>query len=89
MDKQAAAACGQPLLMNAYRQVASEQDGRSRSNVCDGRRHGRKTALLNIKNTMSRLFESGIMPIINENDSVATHDLRVWIMTAFCKGGPR
>tara|TARA_R110000851_G_scaffold17858_1_gene56357 strand:- start:171 stop:1028 length:858 start_codon:yes stop_codon:yes gene_type:complete len=32
---------------------------------------------LNIKNTMMKLFENDILPIINENDSVATRDLRV------------
>ncbi|MFT5626746.1 MAG: glutamate 5-kinase [Lentimonas sp.] len=77
MDKQAAAACGQPLLMNAYRQVASEHGmdvGQMLVTVDDMEERRR---FLNIKNTMSRLFESGIMPIINENDSVATHDLRV------------
>ena len=77
MDKQAAAACGQPLLMNAYRQVASEHGmdvGQMLVTVDDMEERRR---FLNIKNTMSRLFESDIMPIINENDSVATHDLRV------------
>ena len=68
MDKQAAAACGQPLLMNAYRQVASEHGmdvGQMLVTVDDMEERRR---FLNIKN---------IMPIINENDSVATHDLRV------------
>jgi glutamate 5-kinase len=32
---------------------------------------------LNIKNTMLRLFENNIMPIINENDSITTRELRV------------
>jgi glutamate 5-kinase len=77
MDKQAAAACGQPLLMNAYRQVASEHGmGVGQMLVTAGDMEERRR-FLNIKNTMSRLFESDIMPIINENDSVATHDLRV------------
>ncbi|SDZ60094.1 glutamate 5-kinase [Jannaschia faecimaris] len=77
LDKQAAAACGQPLLMNAYRQVASEHGmGVAQMLVTVGDMEERRR-FLNIKNTMLRLFENDILPIINENDSVATHDLRV------------
>lgn len=77
LDKQAAAACGQPLLMNAYRQVASEYDlDVAQMLVTVGDMEERRR-FLNIKNTMLRLFESDILPIINENDSIATHDLRV------------
>jgi len=77
LDKQAAAACGQPLLMNAYRQIASEHNmGVAQMLVTvDDMEDQRR--FLNIKNTMMRLFENDIMPIINENDSVATRDLRV------------
>jgi len=77
MDKQAAAACGQPLLMNAYRQVASEHGmDVAQMLVTAGDLEDRRR-FLNVKNTMMRLLESDILPIINENDSVATHDLRV------------
>jgi len=77
LDKQAAAACGQPLLMNAYRQIASEHnmDVAQMLVTVDDMEDRRR--FLNIKNTMMRLFENDIMPIINENDSVATRDLRV------------
>ena len=77
MDKQAAAACGQPLLMNAYRQVASEHGMDVAQMLVTAGDMEERRRFLNIKNTMLRLFESDIMPIINENDSVATHDLRV------------
>jgi glutamate 5-kinase len=77
MDKQAAAACGQPLLMNAYRQVASEHGMDVAQMLVTVGDMEERRRFLNIKNTMLRLFESDILPIINENDSVATHDLRV------------
>ena len=77
LDKQAAAACGQPLLMNAYRQIASEHNMDVAQMLVTAEDMEVRRRFLNIKNTMMRLFESGIMPIINENDSVATHDLRV------------
>ncbi|MEI4260156.1 glutamate 5-kinase [Roseovarius sp. D0-M9] len=77
MDKQAAAACGQPLLMNAYRQVASEQDMNVAQMLVTVEDMEERRRFLNIKNTMLRLLESNILPIVNENDSIATRDLRV------------
>ncbi|SHF61341.1 glutamate 5-kinase [Loktanella atrilutea] len=77
LDKQAAAACGQPLLMNAYRQIASEHNMDVAQMLVSVGDMEERRRFLNIKNTMLRLFENGILPIINENDSVATRDLRV------------
>jgi glutamate 5-kinase len=77
MDKQAAAACGQPLLMNAYRQVASEHGMDIAQMLVTVEDMEDRRRFLNIKNTMMRLFENDILPIVNENDSVATRDLRV------------
>jgi glutamate 5-kinase len=77
MDKQAAAACGQPLLMNAYRLVASEHGMDVAQMLVTAGDLEERRRFLNVKNTMLRLLESDILPIINENDSVATYDLRV------------
>jgi glutamate 5-kinase len=77
LDKQAAAACGQPLLMNAYRQVASEFGLDVAQMLVTVEDMEERRRFLNIKNTMLRLFENDILPIINENDSIATRDLRV------------
>ena len=77
LDKQAAAACGQPLLMNAYRQLASEHGMNVAQMLVTVEDMENRRRFLNIKNTMMRLFENDILPIINENDSVATRDLRV------------
>lgn len=77
LDKQAAAACGQPLLMNAYRQIASEHNMDVAQMLVTVDDMEERRRFLNIKNTMLRLFENDILPIINENDSVATRDLRV------------
>lgn len=77
LDKQAAAACGQPLLMNAYRQVASEHGMHVAQMLVAAEDMEERRRFLNIKNTMLRLLENDILPIVNENDSVATRDLRV------------
>lgn len=77
LDKQAAAACGQPLLMNAYKQIAQEY-GFDIAQVLvtleDLEDHRR---FLNVKNTISRLLEYGVLPIVNENDSVTTAEIKV------------
>jgi glutamate 5-kinase len=76
-DKQAAAACGQPILMHAYKQVALEygfdiaQVLVTLEDLEDRRR------FLNTKNTIHRLIERGVMPIVNENDTVTTEEIRV------------
>jgi glutamate 5-kinase len=77
LDKQAAAACGQPLLMNAYRQVANEYNFDVAQMLVTVDDMEERRRFLNIKNTMLRLFENQILPIINENDSIATRDLKV------------
>jgi len=77
LDKQAAAACGQPLLLNAYKQVAHEHgfDIAQALVTLDDLENRRR--FLNTKNTIVRLFERGIMPIVNENDTVTTAEIRV------------
>nr|WP_068302321.1 MULTISPECIES: glutamate 5-kinase [Kordiimonas] len=77
LDKQAAAAYGQPLLLNAYKQVAHEFGfDIAQILVTLGDMEGRRR-FINIKNTLERLFDNGIMPIVNENDTVTTEELRV------------
>lgn len=76
-EKQAAAACGQPILLNAYKQIALEC-GFDIAQVLvtlddlEGRRR-----FLNTKNTVHRLLEHGVLPIVNENDTVTTEEIRV------------
>ena len=75
-ELQAAAAVGQMGLIEAYEQAFSE--------------HGRHTAMillthddlanrqryLNARATLTRLLELGVIPVINENDTVATDEIR-------------
>jgi glutamate 5-kinase len=76
-DKQAAAACGMPLLLNAYKQVGQEHDiniAQILVTLGDFEDHSR---FLNTKNTLLRLLRAGVLPIINENDTVTTEEVRV------------
>jgi glutamate 5-kinase len=75
-EKQAAAAIGQSLLMRAYRRAFNEQEMHvaqlllTRGDVADRRR------FLNARHTMQQLFKWGVVPIVNENDTVATEEIR-------------
>lgn len=75
--KQAAAAVGQCELMYTYDKLFGEyhhtvaQILLTGDDLSEGVRHE------NFKNTMSRLLELGALPIINENDTVATDEIKV------------
>jgi glutamate 5-kinase len=76
-DKQAAAACGMPLLLNAYKQVGYEfgfEIAQILLTLGDFEDHRR---FLNTKNTVHRLLASRIIPIVNENDTITTEEIRV------------
>lgn len=76
-DKQAAAACGMPLLLNAYKQVAHEYEFDIAQVLVTLRDLEDRRRFLNTKNTVHRLIEAGIVPIVNENDSITTEEIRV------------
>ena len=75
--KQALAAIGQCELMYIYDKLFSEyhhtvaQILLTGSDMEDPQRH------LNFQNTMFRLLEMGTLPVINENDTVATAEIAV------------
>ncbi len=77
LDKQAAAACGQPLLLNAYKQVALEYGFDIAQVLVTLDDMEQRKRYLNTKNTIIRLFDRDVMPIVNENDTVATEELKV------------
>jgi len=74
---QALAAVGQNLLMNAYEQALKMYDipiGQVLLTIDDI--HDRKR-FVNLRNTLGELFRMGVVPIINENDSVGTEEVNV------------
>ena len=73
--KQAAAAVGQCELMYIYDKLFSEYHHTvaqlliTAENLTNETRHG------NFTNTLNRLLELGVVPVINENDTVATEEI--------------
>ena len=75
-EKQAAAAAGQSILIRHYER-AFEKEGKKVGQILltgDGLRD--RTRYLNARNTLSTLLHYGLVPIVNENDSVAVDEIR-------------
>lgn len=75
--KQAAAAVGQCELMYAYDKLFSEYNHTVAQILLTGLDLDDAERHKNIKNTMTRLLEMGVLPIINENDTISTAEIAV------------
>ncbi|MCO6430737.1 MAG: glutamate 5-kinase [Deltaproteobacteria bacterium] len=75
-DKQAAAAVGQCLLMQAYSHEFSKFRIKIAQVLLTRGDFLRRDSYNNALNTLSTLIEHGVVPIINENDTVATGEIR-------------
>ena len=76
-EKQATAAIGQPLLMEAYEHAFRKQDCTIAQILLTKDDFVNRARYLNAKNTFSVLFEQGVVPIINENDTVAVEEIKL------------
>lgn len=75
--KQAAAAVGQCELMYAYDKLFSEYNHTVAQILLTGLDLEDDERYHNIQNTMNRLLELNVLPIINENDTVSTQEIAV------------
>ena len=75
--KQAAAAVGQCELMYTYDKLFSGYNHTVAQILLTGEDVDHEERRTNFENTMYRLLELGALPIINENDTVATAEIKV------------
>ena len=75
--KQAAAAVGQCELMYTYDKLFTEYDHTVAQILLTGADIEHEDRRLNFENTLYRLLELGALPIVNENDTVATEEIAV------------
>lgn len=75
--KQAAAAVGQCELMYTYDQLFSQYNHTVAQILLTGDDVENETRFENFKNTIFRLLQLGALPVINENDTVATAEIAV------------
>lgn len=74
-DKQAAAAVGQPLLVAAYTRALAEAGVATAQVLLTGDDFEHRGRFLNARHTLGTLLERGVLPIVNENDSVAFEEI--------------
>ncbi len=75
--KQAAAAVGQCALMDTYDRLFSQFNHTVAQILLTSEDIDHEDRRTNFENTVNRLLELGVLPIINENDSVATAEIKV------------
>lgn len=75
--KQAAAAVGQCELMYTYDKLFSEYNHTVAQILLTGGDVEQETRRENFHNTLFRLLELGVLPVVNENDTVATEELGI------------
>ncbi|MBQ9728130.1 MAG: glutamate 5-kinase [Clostridia bacterium] len=75
--KQAAAAVGQCELMYTYDRLFTEYDHTVAQILLTGSDFTAEDRHENFNNTLKRLLELGVLPIINENDTIATEEIKV------------
>ena len=75
--KQAAASIGQCELMYTYDKLFAEYNHTVGQILLTGSDFRHEDRYNNFRNTMSRLLELEVLPIINENDTIATEEIKV------------
>jgi glutamate 5-kinase len=74
-QKQALAAIGQPIIMSAYSQEFSKHNINAAQLLLTRDNFDNREKYINIRNTLTELLQNGVIPIINENDTVAVEEI--------------
>ena len=75
-DLQAAAAAGQVQLVHAYQEVLGQRAITAAQVLLTPEDTENRRRFLNARGTLERLVDRMVIPIINENDTVATEEIR-------------
>ncbi len=76
-EKQAMASVGQPDLMDAYRQAFDAVGKKVGQILLSASDLTERKSYLNVRNTIFTLLEMGVVPVINENDTVTVDEIKV------------
>ena len=75
--KQACAAIGQARLMMTYQKIFAEYNQVAAQILMTRQTVDNDTNRTNAQNTFEELFLLGVIPVVNENDTVATHEIEI------------
>jgi len=73
---QAAAATGQAHLMRQWNTALQQHGYHAAQILCTANDFRHRGRYLNIRNTINTLFEYGVVPVINENDTVSIEEIK-------------
>jgi glutamate 5-kinase len=73
--RQACAAIGQPMLMKAYEAAFGEHCIATAQILVTAEVLSERKTYLNLRNTVEKLLDLGVVPVFNENDVVATDEI--------------
>ncbi len=73
--RQACAAIGQPLLMQEYRHAFSQDGIQVAQVLLTAEVLSNRKTYLNLRNAIETLLHLGVVPILNENDSISTAEI--------------
>jgi glutamate 5-kinase len=75
--RQALCAVGQVELMNEWRRAFSKHDRHAAQILLTGDDFSDSIRTLNMRNTLFTLVDEGIVPVINENDTVCVDEIKI------------
>ncbi len=75
-ERQAAAAVGQPILMEAYGRAFKQRGIETAQVLLIHSDLDERSRFLNACNTFQALINKGVLPIVNENDTVSIEEIR-------------
>ena len=73
---QAVAAVGQPLLMERFGAILAEHGLLAGQVLLTPHDFGMRTQYLHARETLRRLLDLGVVPVVNENDTIADDEIR-------------
>jgi len=76
-EKQACASIGQSFLMYTYEKKLEKQGLKAAQILLSNDDLGNRKRYLNAKHTIETLLEQGVVPIINENDTVTVDEIKI------------
>ncbi len=75
--KQACAAAGQPQLMRAWREALAPHGLQVAQVLLTADDLANRKRFLNARRTFARLLDLGVLPVVNENDTVVVEEIKV------------
>ncbi len=76
VEKQVAASVGQPFLMEMYSRLFAEKGRKVAQILLTPDVFWMRSKYLNARNTLLTLLKEGLVPIVNENDTVAVDEIK-------------